>query len=132
MDSRTKLRVERDQIHALVRRALGSGVTVRAVRELTDGMFKAAYEIELDGAPQPPAAVLKVAPPPGVPVLTYEQGIMLTEVEFYDRVGRETTCPVPRVMARDFTRSIVPSDCFFMEKLHGSPLNKVKKDLSRK
>src|SRR5687768_5653420 len=114
MDSRTKLRVERDQIQALVRHALGSSVTVGSVRELTEGMFNAAYDVELAGGTHP-ATVLKVAPPPGVPVLTYEQGIMQTEVEFYERVGRETTCPVPRVMAQDFTRSIVPSNCFFME-----------------
>jgi aminoglycoside phosphotransferase (APT) family kinase protein len=130
MDSRTKLRVTREQIDALVRRALGTGVTVSSVRELTDGMFNAAYLVELGGGH--PAAVLKVAPPPDVPLLTYEQGIMQTEVEFYERVGRETTCPVPRVMARDFTRTIVPADCFFMERLRGSPLNKVKGKLSKK
>lgn len=131
MDSRTKLRLQRDQIEALVRHSLGTSVKVSSARELTDGMFNAAYDLELGGGTAP-AAVLKVAPPPGVPLLTYEQNIMLTEVEFYERVGRETTCPVPKVMARDFTRSIIPSDYFLMERLHGAPLNKIKRKLSKK
>jgi fructosamine-3-kinase len=128
MDSRTKFRLERAQIEALVRQSLGTGMKVESVRELTEGMFNASYALELEGHPP---AVLKVAPPPSVPLLTYEQAIMRTEVELYDRVRRETSCPVPRVLARDFSRSIIPSDCFFMEMLQGSSLYKAKRQFSK-
>jgi aminoglycoside phosphotransferase (APT) family kinase protein len=35
------------------------------------------------------------------------------------------------VLARDFTRAIIPSDCFFMEKLQGDSLYKTKRRYSR-
>ncbi|HEY8209332.1 MAG TPA: aminoglycoside phosphotransferase family protein [Myxococcaceae bacterium] len=128
MDSRTKRRLEPGQIEAMVRHALGSQVKVASSRELTDGFFNASYALELS---EGPPVVLKVAPPPEVPILTYEHGIMRTEIELYERVRRETSCPVPRVIASDLTRSILSSDYFFMEKLRGAPLNKAKGRLSR-
>ncbi len=128
MESRTKHRLQRDTIEALVRHSLGSQARVTAVEELTEGMFNASYALELAGQP---SVVLKVAPPPGTPLLTYEQDLMRTEVDFYERIRQETPCPVPRVLAKDFSRSLIPADCFFMEKLHGAPLTQVKKRLSR-
>lgn len=128
MDSRTKHRLDRGQLEAVVRSAFGAAARVLSATELTAGMFNASYALKLD---RHPPVVLKVAPPPGVPLMTYEANLMRTEVDFYARVSRETTCPVPRVLAQDFTRSVIPSDFFFMEKLQGQPLDKAKKDLSR-
>ena len=129
MDSRTKHRLQREQVEALVRAALGAASRVKAVEELTEGMFNVSYALELEG--QRPI-VLKVAPAPGTPLLTYEQEIMRTEVDFYERASRLEGIPVPKVLARDFSRSIVPSDCFFMEKLRGQSLERARKRLSRK
>lgn len=127
MDSRTKRRLQRDEIEALVRHAFGSEAKLALVRELTDGMFNASYAIGLRGHSP---VVLKVAPAPDTPLLTYEHDIMRTELAFYERVRKETSCPVPRVIASDLTRSIVSSDYFFMEMLNGTPLNKAKRRLS--
>ncbi|QRK07431.1 aminoglycoside phosphotransferase family protein [Archangium violaceum] len=127
MRSRTKVTLRREELESLVHHAFGSSSRVRSAEELTDGMFNAAYALELEG--QAPV-VLKVAPPPGQPLLTYERDLMRTEVEFYERVAKETTCPVPRVLAHDFSRSRIGSDYFFMERLRGAPLEKMKKELT--
>lgn len=128
MESRTKLRLPREQLESLARHALGARAQVVAVEELTKGMFNAAYALELAGHPP---VVLKVAPPPDASILlTYEADIMRTEVDFYERVSREAACPVPKVLARDFSRSRIPADYFFMEKLRGAPLTSAKKRLS--
>jgi aminoglycoside phosphotransferase (APT) family kinase protein len=129
MDSRTKRRLERGEIEAMVRRSFGSDARVVSAVELTDGFFNASYALELGSGPP---VVLKVSPPPEVPILIYEHGIMRTEIELYERVARETSCPVPRVVASDFSRSVISSDYFFMEKLRGAPLNKVKGRLSKR
>jgi len=128
MDSRTKRRLEPGQIQALVHHAMGSSVNVTSTRELTGGFFNVSYALELSSGPP---VVLKVAPPPDVPILTYEHGIMRTEIELYERVRRETSVPVPKVIASDFTRSRLDTDYFFMEMLRGAPLNEVKRKLSR-
>ncbi|OJH35534.1 hypothetical protein BON30_37870 [Cystobacter ferrugineus] len=127
MHSRTKVALERARIELLVRDVLGSRNAVRSVQELTDGMFNAAYALELEGA-EP--VVLKVAPPPDLPLLTYEKELMRTEVEFYERVAKETTCSVPRVLAHDFSHTRIGRDVFFMRRLRGTSLDKAKKQLT--
>ncbi|MET0406665.1 MAG: hypothetical protein ABW123_29875, partial [Cystobacter sp.] len=104
MQSRTKVALERELVVLLVREVLGSTSAVRHIEELADGMFNAAYALELDGGT---SVVLKVAPPPELPLLTYERDLLRTEVEFYERVQGVAHCPVPRVLAHDFSRARV-------------------------
>ncbi|MCY1073025.1 phosphotransferase family protein [Archangium lansingense] len=127
MHSRTKVALKREELALLVRDVLGSQRSVRRVDELTEGMFNAAYALELeDGA----SVVLKVAPPPELPLLTYERDLMRTEVEFYEHAAKEKVCPVPRVLAHDFSRTRIGRDFFFMERLRGTPLTRAKNQLT--
>lgn len=77
---RTKNKKTREQIAAMVKLAFdGVGLypQVDAVQELTEGWYNAAYLVRLaDGR----ETVLKIAPPPGVEIMAYEQNIMRTEV----------------------------------------------------
>ncbi|MBP2325225.1 aminoglycoside phosphotransferase (APT) family kinase protein [Kibdelosporangium banguiense] len=73
-----------------------SGVDCGGVREwseLTEASYNTAYRIKLtDGT----GLVLKVAPDPEAPALTYEHGLMRTEAEFYRAaLGK---APVPEVV----------------------------------
>lgn len=124
MQSRTKVDVDRPVLDRLVREVLGTDVPVTRVRELTDGMFNAAYGVHLgDGT----SVVVKVAPPPGTPVLTYERDLMRAEVDFYRRTAG--VVPVPAVLGVDLTRSRVDRDVLVMEHLRGTPLEAVRRDL---
>lgn len=75
-----------------MRRALGSPLAGH--RELTDGMVNTAYRLTTaDGRDR----VLKVAPPPGTPLLTHERDLMRTEAMAFARMA-EHGLPVPEVL----------------------------------
>jgi hypothetical protein len=91
-DSRTKRRVTAAELAALTARAFGPGGRPAAARELTDGAYNAVYAVTVDGR----ELILKVAPPPGLKLLTHEVDLLRTEVEFYHRAG-PAGVPVPEV-----------------------------------
>jgi aminoglycoside phosphotransferase (APT) family kinase protein len=94
--------------------------------EFTDGTFNTAYRIELAGAA---GLVLKIAPTPGGPLLTYEGGIMATEMLFYQRVTAEGTVPVPRVVHASFDRTLINSDHLLMTMCPGRNMYSLRKEI---
>ncbi|MFD1146250.1 phosphotransferase family protein [Saccharothrix hoggarensis] len=95
VDSLTKRRLPESELDALVRRVLG--VPLVAHVELTDGMFNTAYRLTTaDGR----ETVLKVAPPPGVPLLTHERDLMRTEALAFELMAAHGL-PVPEVLLHE-------------------------------
>lgn len=95
VDSLTKRRLTGAELDALVRRALG--VPLAAHVELTEGMFNTAYRLTAaDGR----ETVLKVAPPPDVPLLTYERDLMRTEALAFELMAARGL-PVPEVLLHE-------------------------------
>jgi aminoglycoside phosphotransferase (APT) family kinase protein len=81
-------------------------------QELAHGWFNVAYRIRLrDGE----LVVLKIAPPAGVEVMTYERGMMATEVRALQLIRERTSVPVPDVHFYDESRDLCDADYFFME-----------------
>lgn len=108
VDSLTKRRLSAAALDALVRRALG--VPLGAHVELTDGMFNTAYRLTAaDGR----ETVLKVAPPPDVPLLTYERDLMRTEALAFGLMAARGL-PVPEVLLHE-------DDFLLMTALKGEP-----------
>lgn len=95
MAIRTKLQLSGDQVAELIARALGRRVVSRW--ELTDGSYAALWRARLEGGQE---VVLKLAPPDGVDLLTYERDIIRTEALFYELVARSGV-PVPELMHAD-------------------------------
>ena len=113
--SRTRVALDRSAVDALVRGALGSAARVAGATPLGGGTFNACWSVALaDGR----ALVLKVAPPPDLPLLTYEQDLLRAEVDFYARAA-QVGVPVPAVVAADFARRAIASDWFLMTRLPG-------------
>ncbi|MFI6482252.1 phosphotransferase family protein [Nonomuraea sp. NPDC050663] len=80
--------------------------------EITHGWFNVIYRIRLrDGED----VVLKIAPPPHVPVLTREHDMMRNELTAMALVRERTGVPVPRVDHADLSRELIDADYFFME-----------------
>ena len=93
MQSQTKRLLTAEQLDAMLRRSSGTGCRLEG--ELTDGWFNSAYRVRLDdGRP----AVVKVAPPDGVPVLRYERGIMATEAMVYRQLDAAGGVPQPELI----------------------------------
>ena len=81
---------------------------------LGEATFNTAYRIRLaDGR----RLVLKVAPDPAAPVLSYERDIMRTEALFYR--SAEGVVPTPSVVHAGFSRMVVNSDFLLMSELPG-------------
>ncbi|MFD4636086.1 phosphotransferase family protein [Lentzea sp. NPDC058436] len=117
MDNGHRLRLDDDTL----RRVLGaSGVdplTATGWAELTEGTYNTAYRIRLaDGS----GLLLKVAPSPDAPGLTYERDLMRTETAFYRAAGGHAV--VPEVVHADFSRTTVAADLLLMTEIPGGNL----------
>ncbi|MET7746875.1 aminoglycoside phosphotransferase family protein [Streptomyces sp. NPDC005385] len=80
--------------------------------EITHGWFNVVYRIRLRDGQQ---AVLKIAPPADVAVLTREHEMMRNELAAMSLVRGHTQVPIPRVDHADLSRELVDADYFFME-----------------
>ena len=129
MESRTKNKKTREQIEKMVSRAfhgirLAAGES--AIEELKEGWFNVAYNIRLEDGRE---VVLKIAPPIGAEILTYEKNIMETEVSSMRLVKQNPLIPVPEIYFFDTAHDLCDSNYFFMEKLVGDNLEHVKAGL---
>lgn len=113
----TKNKQTEQEILEMVQKAFGYELTLEqiTIKELTEGLFNVAYEVLI---PQR-AVILKIAPPKGTKVMSYEHNIMKAEVEALRMVKENTTVPVPAVLFYDDSHMICDVDYFFMDKLEG-------------
>jgi aminoglycoside phosphotransferase (APT) family kinase protein len=118
VDSLTKVPVSDAELAAMVRRGFGERARVAGRVELTDGSYNAVDRVRLaDGR----VLVLKVAPPPGMALLTHEVDLMRTEVDFYRRAAA-VGAPVPAIAHADLGRDLIGRDYVFLELLEGESL----------
>ncbi len=129
MESKTKNRKTRAQLEAMVARAFDGARLAAgddAVSELKEGWFSAAYSIRLaDGR----EVIVKIAPPQGAEVLSYEKEIMATEVATMRLARSNPAIPVPEIYYYDTALDLCDSEYFFMAKLEGENYHHLKKSL---
>ena len=100
---------------------------VRAVTELTEGMFNAAYRVDFaDGG----ASVLKIAAGDASGLLSNEVNLMGAEVAAMQLLREHSLPHVAQVQYADFSRTICSGSYFFMECLPGRSLNSCREELS--
>jgi aminoglycoside phosphotransferase (APT) family kinase protein len=115
LESITKNRQPADVLRAMVARGYGEGQVPEGdgwAEELGHGWFNVAYRIRLRGGQR---VVLKIAPPAGVEVMTYERDMMRTEVHTLALIRQETAVAVPAVHYYDTSRELCDAAYFFME-----------------
>ncbi|MFJ6695327.1 phosphotransferase family protein [Streptomyces sp. NPDC091272] len=117
-----KFDLHEDEVRAAVAHSLGTDARVTRIEALEGGTFNSAYRITLTGTGER-TVVLKVSPPPGTPLMTYEYGIMRTEAQYYTRLEAVPDVPAPRLIAADFDRVVIDSDYLLMTHLEGTPWN---------
>lgn len=128
MESRTKNRKTRAELERMAFRAFGEGFAPGSgsLVELKEGWFNVAYDATLSSGRR---AVLKIAPPEGVAVMSYEKRIMETEVASMRLVGERTAVPAPEVYFYDASRELCDSSYFFMERIEGESYERVRASL---
>ncbi|WP_248959115.1 phosphotransferase family protein [Sphaerisporangium perillae] len=124
MESRTKRRLSAAQLDALIRGALGTGV--RSTEELTDGFANAVWLITLEDDRR---VVLKVAPPPDLPMLRYERELLRTEAVVY-HLATPTGIPLPRLLHSGFDDPELGGDYLVLSALDGVPWNQAEASLA--
>lgn len=129
MKSKTKNFISEAQIRNLVKVNFGDSCRVGSIKELKGGMFNCAYLIER--MVEKDNIVLKVSIKPGTRTLTYERDPMPTEVAVYQLIEEQTTVPVPKLLAYDFSKKHIESNYFFMTALEGVSMNTVQKKMSK-
>lgn len=129
MESQTKNKQTREQIANMVARAF-NGMALAAgedaISELKEGWFNVAYCIRLEDGRE---VILKIAPPKGAEVMSYEKNIMDTEVSSMRLVRQNLEIPVPEIYAFDTAHDLCDANYFFMEKLTGHNLEHVSASL---
>ncbi len=121
-ESLTKHRLAEAELVALVHAAFGPHTTVDKWTELTDGSYNAAFAVSLNDGQN---LVLKVAPPPGLALLTHEVDLMRTEVDVYRRAA-QVGVALPRTVFAGFDRTVIGSDYAFLSKVEGVAFESVR------
>jgi aminoglycoside phosphotransferase (APT) family kinase protein len=104
----------------LVRASFGTGIHAVACSELPGGGFATVLRVDLsDGR----TVVLKIAPPPDVPLLRYERGVIGAEARYLTLVHRELDgIAVPRLVAYGRGPKIFDAEWIFTSHLPGAAL----------
>ena len=130
MESITKNRQPLPTLRAMVARTYGGDQLPAGdagwISELGHGWFNVAYRVRLRDGRQ---VVLKIAPPPGVEVMTYELGAMGIELAALSLIRERTKVPVPLVEFADQTRELCDADYFFMPYIDADNLGIIKEKL---
>jgi aminoglycoside phosphotransferase (APT) family kinase protein len=127
MHSVSKRNIDVATARQMITAAFGAQATIRHYDDLRDGYFNAAYQVDLvDGR----RVVLKVAPPTGVRVLRYEQGILRTEVEMLQAVRSHTNVPVPTVYYHDDSLALIDGEYFIMSFITGEAYHHLREGYS--
>ena len=128
MESATKSKLSPEMIGKMTAFAF-PGLHAEKIEELGEGYFNAAYAVLLSDGRE---VILKVAPPKGIPVLTYEKDIMRAEVEGMRLVRKKTDLPVPEIYCYDKSWMLCPSEYYFMSRIEGQSFSSVSAEISEK
>lgn len=116
--SPTQRRLRAEDVAALVRVSFGENAVVVHAEPMAGGTFAAVWRVRLgDGRD----TVLKVGPPVGARLLSYETGLIAAE-SAYLRLARDAGAPVPEVLAHGSGTGDLSGDWLFTGLLEGTAL----------
>jgi len=119
MISKTKSPVSEADVKAMF---LNAGIeNASNITSVDTGEYNAIFTAESGGKEY----VIKIAPPPSVSVMTYEQNLMATELYWYEQL-RNASITIPKIHFQDLTPTKFHGGYFVMEKLPGKALNQLK------
>ncbi|MBS4201879.1 hypothetical protein KHA93_19935 [Bacillus sp. FJAT-49732] len=102
--------------------AFGHNSKIISIEELKGGFFNVAYFITFENNMK---TVLKVAHSNDIKVLRCEKDIMKSEIKALNFIANNTRIPTPTVFYYNFSKNFINRDYFFMEYIHGKPLDQL-------
>jgi aminoglycoside phosphotransferase (APT) family kinase protein len=119
MISKTKFSIDEATIKTLFHAAGIDGVT--HVSPLGTGEYNSVFEV----LTKEQEYVIKIAPAAGAPILTYEKDMMASELFWYEQLREHTDIRIPIIYDKDFSRALIPTEYFIMEKVRGKQMNEM-------
>lgn len=107
--------VENQVLAALCRRMLGAETTLHASEPMTGGRFNTTYRLHFV---ERPPLILRLAPPPRARLFRHEATLLRRECSIQPLLTR-TGVIFPRVVATDFSGTIISRDCVLQNSLEG-------------
>lgn len=101
---------------------------IQNIKELTEGMFNAAYTVSFDDNSE---SILKVAPKSDEGLMSNEINLMSAEVQAMQIMSEYDFVHVAEVQSYDTSKSLCNSDYFIMEKIEGDNWIFVKDKMSK-
>ncbi|MCL2848042.1 MAG: aminoglycoside phosphotransferase family protein [Firmicutes bacterium] len=131
MKSLTKYQISKNDIDKILEASeLGEIV---AYKPLTKGEFNSVFLVEvLSENSNIKKFVLKIAPSPETPVLSFEKNMLRHEVNVYDWMKDITAFKIPKIYFKDFSKEIINADYFIYEYLPDTSLQDTKLDNTAK
>lgn len=117
MRSKTKYLLDDNTVKKLFESA--GYKNIKEIKLLGNGEFNAVYAAVADGK----ELALKIAPSSSVDVMTYEKGMIKSEIYWYGMIKEHTAIRVPQIYHKDFSRTLIDADWFIMEKLDGMQMD---------
>ena len=126
MRSKTKYEVDRETLVQVFEKA-GLGAAGN-IAPLGNGEYNSVYAVDAGGA----AYAIKIAPKSSARILTYERDMMVQEVYYYGLMGQQAEINVPEIHFSDFSKSLLPSEYFIMDRLPGAQMDQLELSESQK
>jgi aminoglycoside phosphotransferase (APT) family kinase protein len=102
---------------------------VASFERIRTGKYNVSYDVHLypnGHSGQPPAVILRIAPPAQTGGTFYEIGMMAQEPKVHEIVRRETHLPIAEIYSYDSSHSVVDRDFVIMQKLPGTALSEIR------
>ncbi|WP_124067260.1 phosphotransferase [Clostridium sp. E02] len=126
MKSRTKNNQTQETLNQMILNAFPQRIST-SITELTEGYFNVAYRIAFEDGE---SVILKIAPPAGIPVMSYEKDMMKGEVMAMRIAAKSAHVPVAKILYYNEQFPVLNSPYFFMEFLEGQSFHLLKDQLS--
>lgn len=126
MISKTKYQIDEVAIKKLFEAAGIHSVT--GISPLGAGEYNAVFSAKAGNK----ECAVKIAPSPNTAILTYEKSMMESEVFWYQQIQQHADIRIPEVYFTDFSKNIIPTDYFIMEKLPGKQIGQMKMSKAEK
>ena len=107
--------VDDEVLVALCRRMLGAKTNLHASEPLAGGRFNTTYRLHFAGRP---SLILRMAPPRSARLFRHEAALLRRECAIQPLLASTGTV-FPRVVATDFSGTVVPRDCVLQNCLEG-------------
>ncbi|HEX3022189.1 MAG TPA: phosphotransferase, partial [Lachnospiraceae bacterium] len=128
MEAITKNKQSEETLALMIHRAFPSRAGLGySINEMDGGFCNVVYLIKFKNGEE---YVLKIAPSDEIEMMTYEEGLLQTEVSVLKLIEEKTTIPAPRVIYADETRTICNASYFFMTKVEGESYVDVRKNFT--